>query len=353
MGYAYFWRDPKNGLEILNLALKKKRSPLGLAIRADVRISTAEDQSDLAEAVAEAELGVKDILKAKDEVPDNPFVLSISVMMHLLAANLYYEYNQVKNEAYLEVAKTDVQALKQWATLPYPAYALWFYYRDDEKQQLEYARLASESENSTAPGPQVRYALALCRSGQFNLAYNELKSRKWIEGDGDRLLTYVRAELTTKDNTVDIGEDIKSIEEIHNRNLSQSSKDFDFRQTEFYCRTLCLLGEKEKAVSFYSDALSRVDPKVDEEWWSTLDFGRRGFSEELLKIPGGRWFQFRSINQVAHFRLSVGDRNGARESFEKAKRLMIYPTFDAELVRLYLLRMEQDPNWPSWIPVKE
>ncbi len=57
------------------------------------------------------------------------------------------------------------------------------------------------------------------------------------------------------------------------------------------------------------------------------------------------------MNQIAHFQLSAGERKLARETFEKAKGRMIYPTFDAELVRLYLRRMEQDPNWPSWIPV--
>ena len=68
-------------------------------------------------------------------------------------------------------------------------------------------------------------------------------------------------------------------------------------------------------------------------------------------MQDGRWFQFRSINPIAHFQLSEGKREGAFKSFEKAKRLMIYPTLDAELVRLYLRRMEQDPNWPSWIQV--
>ncbi len=354
MGYAYFWRDPKNGLEILNLALKKKRSPLGLAIRADVRTSTAEDQSDLAKAVVEAELGVKDILMAKDEVPDNPFVLSISVMMHLIAAKLYFETDQVEKEkAALVVAENDALVLERerWASLPYPAYALWFYYRGDEKRQLELAQQASESENSTAPGPKVRYALALCRlgrRGQFEEALGVLESRKWIEGDGDRLLTYVLAELAVLNpaNT----EIARRSKEMHDRILSQMSMNFDFRQTEFYCRTLLLLGQKNDAVAAYRMALENAGPKLDDEWRRTLAFGsNRGVSEEELKIPSGRWFRFRSNNQIAHFQLSVGKRDDARESFKKADQLMIYPTFDAELVRLYLRRMEQDQDWPRWI----
>ena len=369
-GYAYFWRDPKKGLEILSLALKKKPSPLGLAIRADVRTSTAEDQSDLAKAIEEAKLGVQDILYAKSQLPDNPFVLSISVMMHLITVNLYREAIHVETEQdalkALEVARNDALkeagkdalALERWDTLPYPAYALWFYYRELKNPEKQFEKAEKAEKNSSAPGPILRYALALCQRGQdkdFENALGVLESRKLKEGDGDRLLTYVRAELKTEDNTIDIGEDIKSIEKMHKRNLLQTSKDFDFRQTESYCRTLLLLGQTEKAKSYYTAALIKVDRKVNEEWWSTLNFGSKGgvSEEKTLKISGGRWFQFRSINQLAHFQLSVGKRKDAHESFEKADRLMIYPTFDAELVRLYLRRMEQDPNWPSGIQVKE
>lgn len=345
-GYAYFWIYPEKGLGILDPAVKRKPSPLGRAIRADVRTSTAEDRSSL----EEAKLGLQDILDAREDLPHNPYVLSISVMMHLIAANLYLEADQVEKEkAALDVAKTDAQALEPWATLPYPALALWFYHRGEEKKQLEFARQAAE--NSSAPGPNVRYAIALCRDHNFPKALQVLDKKNWIESDVKRLRTYVRAELDSND----IGNEITSIEEMHNHNLSQASKDFDFRQTEFYCRTLCLLGQKAKSVRFYADALKRVDPNVDDEWRRTLEFGRSGgvSDEELLKISGGRWFQFRLINQVAHFRLSAGERYGARQSFEMAKRLMIYPTFDAELVRLYLKRMEQDPNWPPWIPANQ
>ena len=56
---------------------------------------------------------------------------------------------------------------------------------------------------------------------------------------------------------------------------------------------------------------------------------------------------------VGQVRLSEGDREGARELFEKCVTtpwvgLPIYP-----YAQICLARMKHDPEWPQWIPVKK
>ena len=61
---------------------------------------------------------------------------------------------------------------------------------------------------------------------------------------------------------------------------------------------------------------------------------------------------------VGHFwvglvRLSVGDREGARELFEKCVTtqwagLPVYP-----YAQIFLARMKHDPEWPRWIDPKK
>jgi hypothetical protein len=84
-----------------------------------------------------------------------------------------------------------------------------------------------------------------------------------------------------------------------------------------------------------------------------FDFGSGDISEsEYLSVSGGRWFQFERNHQIALFRISVGDRAGAREYLEKTDHVTTM-AFVPDLVHTYLIRMKQDPNWPPWIPVKD
>jgi tetratricopeptide (TPR) repeat protein len=251
-GYAYFWIKPERGLQILNEAVERSRSPLARAIRADVRTSTAEDNFSL----EEAERGVKDILAAKEFLADNPYVLSVSVGMHLLAAKIYREANQPDlQEVALKTAATDAGLLERWATLPYPSFYLWCYFHEigDEPKQFEFARRAAD--HATAPIVLDRYAMALCRRGQFAEAIRVLDRRRWNEIDGDRLRTYVLAELYPKD--IEIAR--KSNEEMRERYLSEMAMEWVSSEMESYRGILCLLGQRDKAVASYREAKKRLE----------------------------------------------------------------------------------------------
>ena len=76
--------------------------------------------------------------------------------------------------------------------------------------------------------------------------------------------------------------------------------------------------------------------------------------EDLLKAEAGsRWNQCEAHFYVALDRLGQGDRAGAREHFRRVLATGVFRFNAYQLSRLFLKRMDQDPMWPSWIPLQE
>jgi hypothetical protein len=51
--------------------------------------------------------------------------------------------------------------------------------------------------------------------------------------------------------------------------------------------------------------------------------------------------------------LSDGDRAGAREHFQKSLDTKFYGNNAYPYARAFLARLNRDPEWPKWIPVKK
>jgi hypothetical protein len=122
--------------------------------------------------------------------------------------------------------------------------------------------------------------------------------------------------------------------------------------------TLLLLGRREEAVAACRELHDHPDRLADlnrEHYLRILDYCGRGLSEEeLLRAEAGsRWNQCEAHFYVALDRLSQGDRAGAREHFQKAVATGVFTFLEYDWSRSFLKRMEQDPNWPAWIPLKE
>lgn len=74
---------------------------------------------------------------------------------------------------------------------------------------------------------------------------------------------------------------------------------------------------------------------------------------ELLRDDDDRFFRSLMYIHIALNRLATGDRTGAKGYFQKMDALHMYGDFPWEMARTFLIRMDQDPNWPPWIPTKE
>jgi hypothetical protein len=118
---------------------------------------------------------------------------------------------------------------------------------------------------------------------------------------------------------------------------------------------LCLLGEKEGAVKAnqkLQEELGRFYTLRREPILRCLSFNAGKLPEDDLVqgAKGSRWDQCLAHYYVAMTKLAEGDRNGAREHFDKVvkTRAFLWGAYDMSWV--FQARLANDPKWPSWIP---
>jgi hypothetical protein len=86
-----------------------------------------------------------------------------------------------------------------------------------------------------------------------------------------------------------------------------------------------------------------------------LDYRCGDISEaEFLKVgEGSTWLRSEAHYEIAITRLAEGDRVGAREHFLKATQDRLIMRYTCDWSRSFLARLDKDPAWPPWIPVKK
>jgi hypothetical protein len=73
-------------------------------------------------------------------------------------------------------------------------------------------------------------------------------------------------------------------------------------------------------------------------------------ADELLQGAGrSQWDQCLAHFFIAMTKLGEGDRNAAREHFDKAIKTRAFGWGEYDLSWVFRDRLE-DPNWPPWIP---
>jgi tetratricopeptide (TPR) repeat protein len=339
-GYAQQWLGTGLGLEDLNEGVKRSHSPLARAMRADSRKLLAENRAD----AEEAEQVLTDILAAKESLDDNPYVLSVSLLVHVMAANVYREVGKSeRQQTLLEVAKRDALSLKRWDTLTSPFKSLWVYFEQTGQEPALFDLSRRAAENSTAPVFADRYAEALYRRGLCREALEVLERRKAKTFVGDNYRVFILAELHPQDLTLARA----AYDEMASRYTAAG-------HVVYLQELLCLLGYKDEAVAFLR---ARVQQGSGPPWWKThLDLLSEQISEnEYLKTgdDGSKWGRLGAHHQVALMRLTKADKAGAREHLRQAVQTRVMLNYDADFCRSFLARMEKDDTWPPWIQVKK
>lgn len=75
--------------------------------------------------------------------------------------------------------------------------------------------------------------------------------------------------------------------------------------------------------------------------------------EQLLRAAGSsRWDQCEGHFNMALMKLADGNRVGAREHFRQSMATGVFNFYEYRWSRAFLSRMDKDPTWPPWIPVK-
>ena len=119
-----------------------------------------------------------------------------------------------------------------------------------------------------------------------------------------------------------------------------------------------LLGKKELArVAFEKSVIQPgLTSEATKQFRAALpQFARGDLSEEQYRAKAGtsRFYQSIAHYDIGIFRLAAGDRAGAREHFRKAVARRTFWIWDYFWCAMFLSRLESDPRWPPWIPVKE
>ncbi|MFO0915129.1 MAG: protein kinase [Pirellulales bacterium] len=342
-GYAREAQEPGQGLEDVNEGIQRRDSPLGRALRTFVWTNRAMDsgkQEDAAQALADADV-------ARGMRPDNPMVLYACINARLVAANIYREAKlDEKRAEVLAKAAQEVEAIKAYVGLPNPDYAIWHYYEvvGEPDKALDLSRRSLDQTGSSVAA--INCVLSLYRQGKIAEALASLDQRRQTDVLGNTIRVFLLAE--SADNLEPAIDEYEKLAQRYPKN------GWELR---FRSYVLMFLGRKEDARACLRDFET---PFADSSEWKEFyeamrKFGTGELSEEGYLTSAGvsRWKQCYADFEIGLFRLADGDREGAKEYFLKAVNTRAIWLIQWPYSLMFLSRLEQDPSWPKWIPLKK
>jgi serine/threonine protein kinase len=333
--------DPAQGLRTLDEAVLRRDSTIARLIRAQVRSGRAKETSDL----ALAKQAQKDADLAKDMLPGNPYALAVSLSVQVQTA-LLLPRDDPDYRTTREQAERDARALADFPKVPDAVRwrALFLEYVGQEEAALEVWRRGSKELNDI--WIDYHYILALYRRGEVSTAADVARHRFHNSLEACLLTrAFLLSELPDGK-----AEALRVSEELTRPSASGMSV---WRRATI----LRFLGERDQARAACREARRRVDsiPQGYREWFqSVFDFFDGTISEEALfkKAGPSKLLQCSAHFEIGLTRLSGGDRDGARKHFSAGVATRFIETMPYDWNRAFLARIENDPTWPKWIPVK-
>ncbi len=339
-GYAESALDPVQGLRTMDQAISRRNSPIARAMRAEVWTSRAVDTADPRHVAAM----LNDVRAAKGLLPDNPYVLYVSVNAHLVAANVFAETGDKKEQQRaLDEAGRDAHALEGKDTLLGAVMIRYVYFTHigAEDKGFDVLRKAAERVNSTL----ILGVLSTdsYRRGEPAKALELLDRRKQPELFGDIVRAYVLAELPNGPARA-----LEAYREMAKRYTQGSAP--------LYCHAVPLfLQRQEEVVAASRDLLNRDHrlPPLRSNFhknWLAFNAGQLSAADFEKAAGASRWEQCGTHHAIGVMRLAGGDRAGAKAHFRKSVAThCLNFSFHYDCSRFFLERMEKDPTWPPWI----
>jgi tetratricopeptide (TPR) repeat protein len=332
-GQAESLTRPEQALQTLDRAVSLRNSVIGWAARLEARFNHALFTDD----ATVAQQALDDARVAKEMLPGSPVILARSVHAHLVASGVFVVTGQSeRSRAALEQAGRDVRVLESFPSVPMAQAARFHYHECAGEEQA--ARAVS------GLGGEFRQALMLYRQADYEKAL-AVADRGVARGGGLARVErgFILAEM-------DDGE----------RRAWAAFKDAEASNDLGYFR-LCaaaiplLLGRKADAVQ--ASLKVRADPTVPVPPWYKgwyhryLDYLCDQISEDELIRAAGRC---RPMLCEAHFQIGLrhlaeGDRDGARDHFQKCDETRVFLYWDHKWARAFRDRLAQDRTWPQWV----
>jgi tetratricopeptide (TPR) repeat protein len=280
-------------------------------------------------------------------MPGNPYPLTSSVHVHLVAAQLLGEAGHTeRRQAVLAQAERDFRALERFPTHPGAVNGRYQYLEYTGRSDAGFEELGRISEHTTSQWVLVNFAQCLYRRGEYQKAVDFLDRRKVAPG---RTYTF---HLVRAFALAELPDGPARALEAYKDAVALAG---EFGPAVVFAphTILLLLGRKGEAVAA-SRELRRQADHLRIAVGPALDYDCGLISaDELLQAAG----RSRMRRSSAHFRIALhlladGDRAGAREQFRQCVAASFVFAAQHVWAQAFLARMEQDPAWPPWIPAK-
>jgi tetratricopeptide (TPR) repeat protein len=341
-GLAECVPDPARGLATLDQAIRLRDTALGRLIRAEARTSQAADTT----ALADVQVALEDALVARSLLPDNPAALCVYVRAQVIAAFALRKARRLKeHDQALERAAEVLPTLERIPENIQVVWSRFFYHamRGDEAAILQVHRQASRW--CQHPSFLKGYAVILYQHGESEQALTLLE-----RAGGDDESTFLRACILAE------REGPGRARQLHDELEGRQQGPYG---PVYFQTILRLLGDKPAAVL----ASRRIREKASRVAWRNgwyndlIDYNSETgiwTAEQLLARAGNSQYNLCE----AHFFIGMtcladGDRNGAREHFRASTATPYWGMSDHVFSSALLARLEKDPRWPPWIPVRK
>jgi serine/threonine protein kinase len=344
LGQLYAYAYPEKALPFLNEAIvKRPSSVLARLIRAEVRVLRAQDTGSLADADA----ALKAAEDARQAMPGNPIALSNSLEAQLVAAITFRREGAVqKRDDALRQAARDAEDLNPHRSVAKAVRArTWFFDQTNDLHRLRAEYLRDRESTGGASAGRV-YFYRLYGRGEFTEALGVLEL---MPRAGNEVMYRLRRGFVLADQ--DNGKPTRALAEYHAA-LDEWKQARPYGRITYAHMILLFLGHKKEAVEIYRK-LAQIE------------------STTFIPVPERRTYQYRSGGLSAdeylasaglslcgqcevHFCIGLqllagGDRRGAREHFEKSVATGVFNFLEYDWSRAFLVRMESDENWPTWL----
>jgi tetratricopeptide (TPR) repeat protein len=327
---------PEEGLALLDKAVAERGSLIAFTQRASALARVAFEKTDF-DRIQQA---MDDITAAKRVMRrrDNAMVLTESVFVHHLAAILYQQNQKPREfEKALRIADTDAQALAHFPSFSRAVGGRGIFLADNQQEQ-EALQWYEEGLKHHSEAIRVRdaYAWLLYQRGEAEKALQVIGQARGLFQD------FARAVF------------VAELPDCPRR----ARKICDAMSGDQAYKALFLLGQKEAALE-----LLRSDQPNDSHELGMLHAKLADYYKNPDAATMKSLLDFASRHKgfqiSAHFAMGVrqlaeGDRVGALQHFQEGVAVR-HPYWVPEYnrSRAFLVRMQKDPTWPPWIPVKK
>jgi serine/threonine protein kinase len=340
-GHAESVLDPDRALSTLDEAVRRRPSALASLVHTEalrLRLLNVPDV-ELAKQIMD------DVRALKRQLPENPLVLSLSILIHLTCFHLF---NDVQLPALRQTAvdegMKDAQALVRYPQSLRGGVARWVFLRDTGRSGLGVADLERYFEGSRDGPKDVLlshyYGQFLYMRGDIGKALQVYELNK-----GEILIDFSRV-IAQSELPGGLARAAQLYSEIASRELGA----WDLFNSQLLLR---FLGRKDEAIALSRKFLTqskRFPPVRQEPFRRALEYcaGQLTAEELVARIGGHRGDLCNAHLCIALTALADGNRIEARKHLQLCLNTRYFEFAPYDYSLMLLSRMEKDAQWPHW-----